>query len=139
MKCELALFILFPSVFNAKAYGISPNTFPSLSTLLADLSLRDQQRKHRTPRAHNSDPFLVFVCVTPSLSAGADWCSSKSCFRLVNFLAAYEANAACGSHFCQIAEGLDEGEQDGGSLVHFADANLAGDCQLGCWASSLMV
>jgi hypothetical protein len=64
---------------------------------------------------------------------------SKSCFRLVNFLAAYEANAASGSHFCQIAERLDEGEQDGGSLVHFADANLAGDCQLGCWASSLMV
>jgi hypothetical protein len=79
------------------------------------------------------------VCVTLSLSAGVDWLSSKSCFRLVNFLAAYEANAASGSHFCQIAAGLDEGEQDGGSLVHFADANLAGDCQLGCWASLLMV
>ncbi len=84
---------------------------------------------------------FLFLCVwlSLSLSAGADWCSSKSCFQLVNFLAAYEANAASGSHFCQIAEGLDEGEQDGGSLVLFADANLAGDCQLGCWASSLMV
>ncbi len=50
----------------------------------------------------------------------------------MNFLAAYEANAASGSHFCQIAEGLDEGEQD-------ADASLARDCELGCWASSLMV
>ncbi len=72
------------------------------------------------------------MCVTLSLSAGADWCSSKSCFRLVNFLVAYEANAASGSHFCQIAEGLDEGEQD-------ADASLARDCQLGGWVSSLMV